>query len=323
MRYRTAGPLRVSEVGLGTWLNVGLADQPGADRLVRTALDLGITLFDTADSYGDAQRALGRALRGVPREEYVISTKVYFTGDGGGSLSREHLLASAGTSLAELGTGHLDLLSAHRFDERTPLPQTIAAFGELVAAGTIRHYGVSEWTADQLERACRLAAELGVPAPVADQVQYNVLWRTPQARITAACQRFGLGLVAFGGLAQGILTGKYRPGAAPPAGTRWASDLGQLTMQGLMHDAVLARVELFARVAARRGLTASQLALAWILDRPAVSAVLVGASSAGQLAENAAASGVALDEAARTLIDNVFVGCVLHGDPREHGDQHG
>jgi aryl-alcohol dehydrogenase-like predicted oxidoreductase len=318
-RFVGASALRVSEVGLGTWLHVNSADQATADRLVRTALDLGITLFDTADSYVGAQAGLGHALRGVRRDEFVLSSKVYFATNTGSGLTAQHIRASVDASLTELGTDHLDLLTAHRFDDRVPLEETLSAFGGLITAGKIRHYGVSEWTGEQIERAGELAAQLSVPAPTANQPQYNILWRSPEASATAACQRAGLGLLAFFPLAQGVLTGKYRPYMAPPPGTRAATQLGQATMAGVLHDEVLKRVELFATVAKRRGLTPAQLALAWVLDRPAVSSVLVGASSPDQLIDNAGASGVELDAKTRALIDKVFAGCIYHG-PDHHGD---
>ena len=152
-------------------------------------------------------------------------------------------------SLTELGTDHLDLLTAHRFDDRVPLEETLSAFGGLITAGKIRHYGVSEWTGEQIERACELAAQLPVPPPTANQPQYNILWRSPEASATAVCRRAGLGLLAFFPLAQGVLTGKYRPYTAPPPGTRAATQFGQATMVGVLHDEVLKRVELFVTVA--------------------------------------------------------------------------
>ena len=321
MRHRFVGSsaLRVSEVGLGTWRHVSSADQATADLLVHTALDQGITLFDTADSYEGAQTALAHALRGVRRDEFVLSSKVYFATDIGSGLTAQHIRASVEAILTELATDHLDLLTAHRFDHRVPLEETLSAFGGLITTGKIRHYGVSEWTADQIERACELAAQLSIPPPTANQPQYNILWRSPEIAATAACQRAGLGLLAFFPLAQGVLTGKYRPHMALPPDTRAATQLGQATMAGMLHDEVLQRVELFTTVAKRRGLSPAQLALAWVLDRPAVSSVLVGASRPEQLIDNAGASGVELDAKTRDLIDKVFAGCIYRG-PDDHGD---
>ncbi|MER5703199.1 aldo/keto reductase [Micromonospora sp. NPDC002296] len=311
MRYRELGTLSVSEVGLGSWLTIGRDRQQRVDALVRAALDLGVNLFDTADSYDGAQEALGGALRGVPRDDYVISTKVYYPYPGGsGGLSRDHILSSARRSLRQLGVDHLDLLSAHRFDDSVPLPETIGAFAELVAAGAIRHYGVSEWTAAQISEACRVAEEIGAPRPVSNQPQYNVVWRVPEGEVVPTCQRFGLGLVAFWPLAQGILTGKYRPGRPAPAQSRGATDLGRQTMSALMHDAVLDRVELLGRLAARRGLTTAQLAIAWVLNRPGVRAAVVGASGPEQLTENVGGSGVRLDGTTMALVDKVLTGLV-------------
>jgi aryl-alcohol dehydrogenase-like predicted oxidoreductase len=318
-RFVGASALRVSEMGLGTWQHVNSANQATADLLVRTALDQGITLFDTADSYQGAQTALAHALRGVRRDEFVLSSKVYFATNIGSGLAAQHIRASVEASLTELGTDHLDLLIAHRFDHRVPLEETLSAFGGLITAGKIRYYGVSEWTGEQIERACELAAQLSIPPPTANQPQYSILWRSPEASVTAVCQRAGMGLLAYFPLAQGVLTGKYRPHIAPPPGTRAATQLGQATMAGMLQDEVLQRVELFATVAKRRGLTPAQLALAWVLDRPAVSSVLVGASRPDQLIDNAGASGVELDAKTRELIDKVFAGCIYRG-PDHHGD---
>jgi aryl-alcohol dehydrogenase-like predicted oxidoreductase len=313
VKYRTLGDsdLVVSEVAVGTWRHVTLGDQRAARMLVRTALDLGITLFDTASSYGDASPALGAALRGVPRDSYVLSTKVYF-GDGETEpgLSRSAIRAAVDRALAQLGTGHVDLLSAHRFDAGTPLEETVAAFGECVSAGKIRHYGFSEWTAEQIEAAVTIADRLGLPRPVGNQPQYSILWRVPAGRVVPVCRRLGIGQVAFWSLAQGVLTGKYRPGEAPPEASRAAGRAGRSLMEHLLHGAVLERVMVLERLARRRGLTCAQLALAWVLHQPGVSSVLVGASAPKQLVENAAASGVQLGQRTLELIDKIFAGCV-------------
>ena len=316
MRYRRlGGELRISEIGLGTWRNVCVSDQPTAEKLVRTALELGINFFDTADSYLGAHAALGRALRGVPRDAYVISSKVYFAGshEREGSLSRRHIVASVDAGLTQLRTDHIDLLSAHRFDARERLPDVIRTFADLVAAGKIRAYGVSEWTAGQIDAACRIARDMSVPLPVSDQPQYNVLWRVPEGLVIPTCRRWEMGVLAFLPLAQGVLTGKYRPGTPPGPNTRAATEFGRRTMTAVMHDAVLDRVRLFEAVARRRHLTAAQLALAWLLNRNGVTSAIVGASSTAQLAENVAASGVVLDPGTVELIDRVFVGCI-HDD---------
>jgi len=315
IRHRKLGSseLWVSEIGFGTWQSVTRQDQRGATALVRAALDLGINVIDTADSYGDAQQALRVALHGVERDRYLISTKVFFdpTGNGTGSLSRERVLASATASLRELGVQELDLLSAHRFDSSTPVAETVATFGELIAAGTVRYYGVSEWTAAQIAEACRVADDLSVPRPVANQPQYNALWRVPEALVMPACQRLGLGSIVFWPLAQGILTGKYVRGAHRPDGSRAATDLGRRSMSHLMLDPVLDRIQLFAVIAARRGMTPAQLAIAWTLQNPRVSSALVGASQVSQLVENVAAVEVRVSDKTLALIDKVLTGCVI------------
>ncbi|BBB01979.1 putative oxidoreductase [Actinacidiphila reveromycinica] len=313
MRHRTlgAGGPVVSEVGLGTWRPLSRDGRRGAARLVGAALDLGITLFDTAGSYGDAEEALGIALRGVPREAYVLSTKVYYEPGGAvAGLSRAAVRAGVERSLRALRTEQVDLLSAHRFDDGTPLAETVAAFGELLQEGKIAHYGFSEWTAHQITAACAVATEMGVRPPVASQPQYNILWRVPEQAVLPLCQDLGIGTVAFWPLAQGLLTGKYAPGEPPPADSRAADPTGSRLMDHLMAEPLLERVQLFARLARREGMTPARLAVSWVLNRSGVTSALVGASTPQQLAETASAAGVLLPEPTMELIDRIFAGCV-------------
>ncbi|MGA6202139.1 aldo/keto reductase [Streptomyces avermitilis] len=313
MRHRTlgAGGPVVSEVGLGTWRPLSRDGRRGAARLVGAARDLGITLFDTAGSYGDAEEALGIALRGAPRESYVLSTKVYYEPGGTvAGLSRAAVRAGVERSLRALRTEHIDLLSAHRFDDRTPLAETLTAFGELLEEGKIAHYGFSEWTAQQIAAACAAATEVGVRPPVASQPQYSVLWRVPEKAVVPLCQDLGIGTVAFWPLAQGLLTGKYAPGEPPPADSRAADPTGRLVMDHFMAEPILERVQLFARLARHQGMTPAQLAVSWVLNRPDVTSALVGASTPEQLNQTASAAGVLLSEPTMELIDKIFAGCV-------------
>ncbi len=217
-------------------------------------------------------------------------------GFGAGSLSRERVLATATGSLRELGVQELDLLSAHRFDPGTPVAETVAAFEQLIAAGTVRCYGVSEWTAAQITEACRVADELSVPRPVANQPQYNALWRVPEGLVIPACRKLGVGSVVFWPLAQGILTGKYLSSADRPDGSRAATGFGRSSMSQLMLDPVLDRVQLFARLTSRLSITPAQLAIAWSLRNPQVTSALIGASRVSQLVENVAAVEVRLSD---------------------------
>jgi aryl-alcohol dehydrogenase-like predicted oxidoreductase len=316
MQYRKlgrGGP-SVSAVGFGTWQHVTPDDQPKATALVRAALDTGINLIDTADVYGDgaALTALGVALRGVPRDAYVLASKVFYpTGPGehDRGLGREHVTASVEDSLRRARTDYLDILQAHRFDPDTPLEETLSTIGDLIRSGKVLHYGFSEWTAEQIRRAAAMAREFGMPAPVSNQPQYSILWRVPERTVFPASAAVGMGQLVFWPLAQGVLTGKYGPGGEPPEGSRAARESERARMDNFLHDAILERVDLLRRVATQRGWTAAQLAVAWVLNRPHVTAAIVGASRPEQLAETAAAADLELDARTLELVDKVFAGC--------------
>ena len=252
----------------------------------RSGTRRGITTFDTADVYAGtrAESVLGDALAGIRRESYELCTKVFFpTGPGRNDrgLSRKHIIESCHASLRRLQTDHIDLYQAHRFDAETPLEETLRAFDDLVRQGKVNYIGVSEWTADQLASALRIADEMGLDRIVSNQPQYNMLWRVIEAEVVPLCEREGIGQIVFSPLAQGVLTGKYKPGAAPPAGSR-ATDTkgGARFVAGLLEDDVLSRVQLLQPLAAQAGLPMSQLALAWVLQNPNVSSAIIGATQA-------------------------------------------
>ena len=296
-------------MGLGTWRHFSTDDQRLADSLVAAALDAGITFVDSADSYGDAQVALGRSLRRVARgTDVVIGSKVYYPTrhlpEPG--LGRARVLASVDSTLAELGVERVDLLTAHWFDERTPLAETLGAIEECRQAGKVGHYAVSEWSAEEIRQAMAVAEELGMPRPVATQVQYSALWRDPETEVVPTCAELGVSTVAFWTLAQGMLSGKYRPGAQAPPGSRADSAHG-FTIAPMLQDPLLLRVAEFARVAGDLGMTPAQLALRWVLSRATVACALVGAHRPEQLAENVRAVGQPLPEDVVARVDQIFV----------------
>ena len=322
MKYRHLGSsgLIVSEIAYGNWItHGGQVEEEAAVACVRAALDHGITTFDTADVYasGRAEEVLGRALAGVRRESLEIFTKVFWpTGPGQNDrgLSRKHITESVHASLRRLGTDYLDLYQAHRYDPETPLEETLRAFDDLIRAGKVLYVGVSEWRAEEIEAALRIAGEMGLDRIVSNQPQYNMLWRVIEAEVLPVSEREGIGQVVFSPIAQGVLTGKYRPGTPPPADSRATDPSGGNFIKRWLTDPVLEAVQQLKPLAGEAGLTLAQLAVAWTLRTPAVSAAIVGATRPEQVAENCAASGVTLDEALLAKIDDVL-GDNIERDP--------
>src|SRR5215469_14851362 len=315
MEYRHLGRsgLMVSEIAYGNWITHGdqVEEQAAAD-CVRAALDEGITTFDTADAYagGRAEEVLGRALHGVRRESLEIFTKVYWpTGDkpNDRGLSRKHVTESLHASLRRLQTDYVDLYQAHRYDHETPIEETMRAFDDLVRAGKVLYVGVSEWRAEEIAAALRIAAEMGLNRIVSNQPQYNMVWRVIEPEVVPLCEREGIG--------QGVLTGKYKPGAEPPAGSRATDQLsGARFISRWMNDEVLTAVSGLPALAAEAGLSPAQLAVAWVLQNPAVSAAIVGASRPEQVKDNAGAAGVRLEADLMTRIDRLLAE-VITRDP--------
>ncbi len=314
MEYRHLGRsgMMISEIAYGNWLTHGSqVAEDAAVACVRAALDAGITTFDTADVYADtrAESVLGRALKGERREGLEIFTKVYWpTGPGRNDrgLSRKHILESIDNSLRRLGTDYVDLYQAHRFDLFTPLEETMEAFADVVRSGKAHYIGVSEWTADQIRRGHALARELRIPL-VSSQPQYSMLWRVIEGEVVPASTELGIGQIVWSPIAQGVLTGKYLPGEQPPAGSRATDDKGGAAfISGFLRDEVLTRVQRLRPLADEAGLTLAQLAVAWVLQNPAVSAAIVGASRPEQVAENAKAAGVRLDAELMRRIDEII-----------------
>jgi aryl-alcohol dehydrogenase-like predicted oxidoreductase len=313
MEYRHLGRsgLVISEIAYGNWLTHGSqVEEDAATSCVRAALDVGITTFDTADTYAGtrAEAVLGRALKGERREGLEIFTKVFWpTGPGKNDrgLSRKHIQESINNSLRRLQTDYVDLYQAHRFDRFTPLEETMEAFADVVHSGKAHYIGVSEWTAEQIRQAHGLARELRIPL-VSSQPQYSILWRIIENDVVPTSEELGLGQIVFSPIAQGVLTGKYLPGQAPPAGSRATDEKGGAnTISRLMKDDILAAVQKLKPLADEAGLTLAQLAVAWVLQNPNVSAAIVGASRPEQVGENAKAAGVKLDSGLLKQIDEI------------------
>ena len=325
MEIRNLGSsgLKISAIAYGNWLTHGSqVEEEAAIDCVRQALEEGITTFDTADVYANtrAESVLGRALSGERREGLEILTKVYWpTGPGAHNdhgLSRKHIMESINGSLQRLGTDYVDLYQAHRYDDETPLEETMEAFADVVRQGKALYIGVSERRADQIRAAHVLARELRIPL-VSNQPQYNMLWRVIEAEVVPACEELGIGQIVFSPIAQGVLTGKYVPGQAPPEGSRATDEKGGATMIGRwMRDEVLERVQQLAPIAEEAGLTLAQLAVAWTLQNPNVSAAIVGASRPEQVTDNARAAGVRLDADTLAAIDEI-VDPIVERDPEK------
>ena len=322
MEYRRLGRsgLKISEIAYGNWITHGSqVEEHAATACVAAALDEGITTFDTADVYAGtkAEEVLGRALHGVRRESVEIFSKLYWSvgpGANDSGLSRKHIMESAHGSLRRLQTDYLDLYQAHRYDHETPLEETLRAFDDLVRQGKVLYVGVSEWRAEEIAAALRIAGEMGFDRIVSNQPQYSMLWRVIEAEVLPLCEKEGIGQIVFSPIAQGVLTGKYLPGSAAPAGSRATDTGGSRFIKGYLTDDILGRVQQLKPLADEAGLTMAQLAIAWTLQNPGVSAAIVGATRPEQVRENAGASGVRLDPALMARIDDIL-GPVISTDP--------
>jgi aryl-alcohol dehydrogenase-like predicted oxidoreductase len=300
MKYRKLGAsdLMVSEISLGSWLTYGVGvERDSAAACVDAAFDLGINFIDTANVYGRgaAEIFLGEALAGRRRDSYILATKLM--GDMGGGdrgLSAVQVHKQIDASLKRLKTDFVDLYQCHRYDPDTPLAETTEALTEVVRAGKARWIGFSEWSPKNIEDAFALA---GVERFVSSQPQYSLLWRRPEEKVIPLCRAHDVSQIVWSPLGQGVLTGKYAPGVAPPADSRAASGAMGGFIDRLMRPAVLEAVEKLKPLAAQAGATLSQFALAWVLREPNVASAIVGASRPAQLEENAATSDLAVDPA--------------------------
>jgi aryl-alcohol dehydrogenase-like predicted oxidoreductase len=323
MEFRHLGRsgLKISEITYGNWLTHGSqVENEAAIACVHAALDAGISTFDTADVYANtaAETVLGIALKGQRRESLEILTKVFFpTGPKGhndSGLSRKHILESIDGSLKRLGTDHVDVYQAHRWDVSTPVEETMQAFADVVRAGKALYIGVSEWTADQLRQGHALAKDLGFQL-VSNQPQYSALYRVIEEEVVPTSRELGISQVVFSPIAQGVLTGKYTPGGAPPEGSRATDEKGGKQMiSRWMRDDVLSRVQQLKSVAGELQLSMAQLAVAWVLQNENVAAAIIGASRPEQVHENVKASGVTIPPELLGKID-AALGDVVESDP--------
>jgi 1-deoxyxylulose-5-phosphate synthase len=299
--------LEVSEISLGSWLTYsGGVSRERTKACVEAAFEAGINFIDTANVYGRgaAESVLGEVLRGHERSSYVLATKLYFpmsATDRGLSAAQIHKQIDA--SLARLQTDYLDLYQCHRYDEDTPLEETMSALTEVVQDGKARHIGFSEWPVEKVE------ASLRVPHAqhwVSSQPQYSMLWRAPEAELIPLCEREHISQIVWSPLAQGVLTGKYAPDRPPPSDSRAASEQMGGFIGRLMRPAVLEAVQRLRPVAEQAGLTMVQLALAWVLRQPNLASAIVGATRPEQVHANFAASGVELDAATLAAVDQAL-----------------
>lgn len=313
MRYRSLGHsgLQLSIVGLGSWLTYG--GNVGADTAracVREAWERGINFIDTANVYarGAAEEVLGPIIKELPRDRLVLATKMYFPmGEGPNErgLSRKHIRDQIHHLLRRLQVEYVDLYQCHRYDVTTPLEETCEMMNDLVRAGKILYWGVSEWNADQIAAAVNLCRSRGWAVPVSNQPQYSALWRRIEARVLPACEQYGLGNVVWSPLAMGILTGKYTSASHPPAGTRAAGQNADM-MEDYFTQPVLDAVQQLRPLAERANCTMSQLALAWCLRQPAVTSVIVGATKIEHVKDNAAAGDLDVDPSVFAEMDRIL-----------------
>ena len=317
MLYRRLGSsdLNISEISLGSWLTYGGGvSNRQAEACVDKAFDVGINFIDTANVYGGggAEEFLGEVLARRPRDSYVLATKLYFPVNGDRGLSREQVFKQIDLSLGRLRTDYVDLYQCHRYDWDTPLDETMQALTEVVRAGKARYLGFSEWPEEKIREAQAMA---GVKHFVSSQPQYSMVWRGPERDVIPASRELGISQIVWSPLAQGVLTGKYKPGEPPPADSRASSESMGKWMDRALDRQLLERVQELRPVADGLGITMAQLALAWVLHEPNVASAIIGASRPEQVEDNAGAVGVELDAATLARIDEILGDSVAFEGP--------
>jgi aryl-alcohol dehydrogenase-like predicted oxidoreductase len=314
VRFRKLGwsEIEVSEISLGSWLTYsGGVQREQARACVEAAFDAGINFFDTANVYGRgaAETLLGEVLAEHDRSSYVLATKVYFpmsSTDRGLSSAQIHQQIDA--SLQRLRTDHVDLYQCHRYDDQTPLEETMTALTEVVREGKARHIGFSEWPVERVEESLRLP---DVERWVSSQPQYSMIWRKPEAELIPLCERHEISQIVWSPLAQGVLTGKYRPGEPPPSDSRAASETMGGFIDQLVQPRVLEAVQRLEPIAEAAGLTMAQMALAWVLRLENLASAIVGATRPEQVHANASASGIELSDETLAAIDEALADVVI------------
>jgi len=312
-RYLGNSGFKISEIIYGNWITHGSqVENDAALACVRAALDSGITTFDTADAYanGAAETVLGEALKNERRASIEIFTKVYVpTGPRGHNdtgLSRKHIMEAIDGSLQRLGTDYVDLYQAHRYDVETPLEETMQAFADVVRAGKALYIGISEWTAEELRAGHALAKELGIQL-ISSQPQYSMLWRVIEGKIVPTSKELGVSQIVWSPIAQGVLSGKYKPGAEVPEGSRATDEKGGAnSIKSFLKDETLTAVQKLQPIADGLGIEMAQLAIAWVLANDNVAGAIVGASRPEQVEVNAKASGIKLDDDVLKAIDDAL-----------------
>lgn len=315
MKYRRLGnsSLNVSEISLGSWLTYGGGvERQQAEACIHKAFDVGINFIDTANVYGRgaAESLLGEVLQGIDRKSYVLATKVYFpmspTDQG---LSAAQIYKQIDASLQRLRTDYVDLYQCHRYDVNTPLEETMEALTNVVQQGKVRYIGFSEWNPAQIQAALNMT---NMEQFVSSQPQYSMLWRKPEAEVFPLCAANGISQIVWSPLAQGVLTGKYQPGQKPPSDSRAANSQMNAFMGDITSDRVLSAVQNLKPIAQSLNISMAQLALAWVLKDERVSSTIIGASRPEQVADNAAASNVKLNDDVLRKIDEVLAPALLH-----------
>jgi len=320
VEYRHLGRsgVKLSTIGLGSWLTYGnQVDRENSTACVRRAVELGINFFDTADIYhvGAGETELGIALQGLTRSDYVLATKCYWPMSdnvNNRGLSRKHIFESWERSVGRLRTDYIDLYQCHRYDEDTPLDETLRALDDLVRQGKVLYAGISEWQPGQIKAAVEYSDKHDLDRIVSSQPQYNMLWRVIEKEIIPLCEEAGIGQVVWSPLAQGVLTGKYRPGQPLPPDSRGADERASGPIQDYLQEDILQAVQGLKPIAEQAGMTMAQMAIAWVLRQPNVTSAITGATRPEQVDENVKASEKKLDRATLDAIDEALAGLIRY-----------